>query len=95
MNAFDALGNPVRRKILMELRHSPLPVGALAERFSISRPAVSRHLRVLQDAGLVQPSERGAQNIYAVRVQGFRSVQAFVDSFWDVALSQLERIAKR
>jgi len=94
MNALDALGNPVRRKILIELRRAPMPVGALAQRFSISRPAVSRHLRVLQDAGLVLPSERGAQNVYAVRVQGFRAVQEFIDSFWDVALSQLEQLAK-
>ena len=94
MNALDALGNPVRREILIELRRTPMPVGALAERFSISRPAVSRHLRVLQDAGLVVPSERGAQNIYAIRVQGFRAVQEFIDSFWDVALSQLEQLAK-
>lgn len=94
MNALDALGNPVRRKILIELRRTPMPVGALAQRFSISRPAVSRHLRVLQDAGLVLPSERGAQNVYAVRVQGFRAVQEFIDSFWDVALSQLEQLAK-
>jgi DNA-binding transcriptional ArsR family regulator len=95
MNAFDALGNPVRRKILVELRRSPLPVGTLAERFSISRPAVSRHLKVLQEAGLVSTSGRGAQNIYAIRVQGFRSVQEFIDSFWDEALSQLERMARR
>jgi len=94
MNALDALGNPVRREILIELRRTPMPVGALAQRFSISRPAVSRHLRVLQDAGLVLPSERGAQNIYAIRVQGFRAVQEFIDSFWDVALSQLEQLAK-
>lgn len=94
MNALDALGNPVRREILIELRRTPMPVGALAERFSISRPAVSRHLRVLQDAGLVLPSERGAQNIYAIRVQGFRAVREFIDSFWDVALSQLEQLAK-
>ena len=94
MNALDALGNPVRRKILIELRRTPMPVGALAERFSISRPAVSRHLRVLQDAGLVLSIERGAQNIYAIRVQGFRAVQEFIGSFWDVALSQLEQLAK-
>jgi len=94
MNALDALGNPVRRKILIELRGAPMPVGALAQRFSISRPAVSRHLRVLQDAGLVLASERGTQNVYAIRVQGFRAVQEFIDSFWDVALSQLEQLAK-
>jgi DNA-binding transcriptional ArsR family regulator len=95
MNALDALGNPVRREILIELRRAPMPVGALAQRFSISRPAVSRHLRVLQDAGLVVPNERGAQNIYAIRVQGLRAVQEFIDSFWDVALSQLEELAQR
>jgi DNA-binding transcriptional ArsR family regulator len=95
MNALDALGNPVRRRILIELRRTPMPVGALAERFSISRPAISRHLRVLQDAGLVMPNERGAQNVYAIRVQGFRQVQEFIDSFWDVALSRLEELARR
>lgn len=95
MNALDALGNPVRRDILIALRRAPMPVGALAERFSISRPAVSRHLRVLQVAGLVIPTERGTQNVYAIRVQGFRAVQEFIDSFWDVALAQLEELAKR
>jgi DNA-binding transcriptional ArsR family regulator len=95
MNALDALGNPVRREILIELRRTPMAVGALAERFSVSRPAISRHLRVLQDAGLVLPNGRGTQNVYAVRVQGFRAVQAFIDSFWDVALSQLEELARK
>lgn len=95
MNALDAIGNPVRRQILMELRRTPMPVGPLAERFAVSRPAISRHLRVLQDAGLVVQSERGAQNIYAVRVQGFREIQQFIDSFWDVALAQLEALARR
>jgi DNA-binding transcriptional ArsR family regulator len=95
MNALDALGNPIRREILVELRRSPMPVGALAQRFAVSRPAISRHLRVLQDAGLVVPNERGAQNIYAIRIQGLRAVQDFIDSFWDEALSQLEKLAKR
>lgn len=95
MNALDALGNPLRREILLELRHTPMPVGALAQRFAVTRPAISRHLRVLQDAGLVVPTGRGAQNIYAVRVQGLRAVQQFIDSFWDVALSRLEELAKR
>jgi DNA-binding transcriptional ArsR family regulator len=93
MNALDALGNPLRREILIELRRAPLPVGAIAERFAVSRPAISRHLRVLQEAGLVVSSERGAQNIYAVRLQGFGAVREFIDSFWDVALSRLEELA--
>jgi DNA-binding transcriptional ArsR family regulator len=95
MNALDALGNATRRKILNELRRAPLPVGTLATHFSCSRPAISRHLRVLQDAGLVTLEGRGTQNVYAVRVQGFRAVREYIDSFWDVALSQLEELAER
>ncbi len=95
MDVLDALGNPIRRQILSELRRAPLPVGELATRFDVSRPAISRHLRVLQDAGLVVPEERGTQNVYAVRVAGFLAVRAYIDSFWDVALVQLEDLARR
>jgi DNA-binding transcriptional ArsR family regulator len=70
MNALDALGSPVRRDILVALREGPLSVGALAERFPVSRPAVSRHLKVLESAGLVAQSERGTTNLYSVRVEG-------------------------
>ena len=93
MNALDALGNPLRREILVELRNAPMPVNEIAERFDVSRPAISRHLRVLQEAGLVTSHERGAQNFYAVRLQGFGAVREFIDSFWDVALSRLEEMA--
>jgi DNA-binding transcriptional ArsR family regulator len=93
MNSLDALGNPIRREILTALRRTPMPVGELAQRFSVSRPAISRHLRVLQDCGLVTPEERGTRNVYAVRIQGFRQVREYIDSFWDVALSQLEALA--
>jgi DNA-binding transcriptional ArsR family regulator len=93
MNAFDALGNPVRREILDELRRSPQPVGELAAHFDVSRPAISRHLRVLQEAGLVTTEERGTLNVYAVRVQGFRAVRDYIDSFWNVALARLEALA--
>ena len=95
MNALDALGNPIRRAILNELRFAPLPVGAIADHFAVSRPAISRHLRVLQNAGLVEVSERGTQNYYAIRLQGFRAVREFIDSFWDVALSRLEELASQ
>ena len=95
MNALDALGNPVRRAILVELRRQPLAVGALARKFPVSRPAISRHLRVLQQSGLVAVNERGVENVYSVRIQGFRSVQEFIDSFWDVALMQLEELARK
>jgi DNA-binding transcriptional ArsR family regulator len=95
MNALDALGSSVRREILLELRHKPLPVGALADKFAVSRPAISRHLRVLHDAGLVECRERGTQNLYAIRMQGFRAVREYLDSFWDVALERLERLAQK
>ncbi len=94
MNALDALGNPVRREILSELRRAPMAVGTLATRFAVSRPAISRHLRVLQEAGLVSTEEHGTQNVYSVRVQGFRAVRAYIDSFWDTALAQLQALAE-
>lgn len=79
---------------MLALRQAPLSVGGLAERFPVTRPAVSRHLRVLVEAGLVEVREEGTKNLYAVRVQGFRSVQTFLDSFWDVALERLEQLAR-
>jgi DNA-binding transcriptional ArsR family regulator len=94
MNALDALGSPLRRDILVALRKGPMSVGALAERFPVSRPAVSRHLKVLEAAGLVAQSERGTTNLYSVRVEGLRPVQSFLDSFWDVALDRLEALAR-
>ncbi|MEP7344018.1 MAG: metalloregulator ArsR/SmtB family transcription factor [Gemmatimonadaceae bacterium] len=95
MNALDALGSPIRREILSALRGAPMPVGEIANRFSVSRPAISRHLRVLQDAGLVESNERGTQNFYTVRLQGFRAVREYIDSFWNVALSRLEELASQ
>jgi DNA-binding transcriptional ArsR family regulator len=93
MHALDALGSPVRREILQTLWTSPLAVGELAARFPVSRPAISRHLRVLEDAGLVEHRARGAGSVYAVRVQGLSSVRDFLDEFWESALSRLEELA--
>ena len=95
MHAFDALGNPVRREILRELRAAPLSVGDLAARFPVSRPAISRHLRVLEAAGLVEARPRRARGAYAVRVQGLASVREYLDEFWDVALARLEELDVR
>ncbi len=95
MHVFDALGNPVRRAILHELRAGPRSVGEIAAGLPVSRPAVSRHLRVLEDAGLVEAREDGARNLYSVRMLGFASVREFVDAFWDSALARLEELARR
>lgn len=95
MHVFDALGNPLRRAILHELRAGPLSVGEIAAGLPVSRPAVSRHLRVLENAGLVQTREEGARNVYSVRMHGFASVREFVDEFWDATLARLEELARR
>jgi DNA-binding transcriptional ArsR family regulator len=95
MHVLDALGNPVRRAILHELRAGELAVGDIAAALPVSRPAVSRHLRVLEEAGLVQAREAGTRNLYSIRMQGFASVREFVDDFWDTALARLEELARR
>ncbi|MEZ5065786.1 MAG: metalloregulator ArsR/SmtB family transcription factor [bacterium] len=94
MNALDALGNPVRRQILLELRAKPLSVGELAGRFPVSRPAISKHLRALERGGLVETSRKGTRHLYSVRVQGFASVREFIDGFWDTALDRLASMAR-
>ena len=94
VHALDALGNPLRREILRALRTSPLSVGELASRFPVSRPAVSRHLRVLEEAGLVESHEEATRSFYSVRVQGLASVREFLDEFWDTALARLEQLAR-
>ena len=90
MHALDALGNPVRRKILRQLREAPLSVNELAARFPISRPAISRHLSVLTRTGLVEARNSGVHHQYAVRIKGFAPVREFLDEFWDSALARLE-----
>ena len=95
LHALDALGSPLRRTILRELRATPLSVAEIAERMPVSRPAISRHLSVLQEAGLVEVREAGTRNIYSIRMQGFASVREFLDDFWDTALARLEELSKR
>jgi DNA-binding transcriptional ArsR family regulator len=94
VHPLDALGNPLRRDILRELRAGPRSVGDLAARFPVSRPAVSRHLRLLEDAGLVEARPASPHPKYAVRLQGLRPVRDFLDDFWDTALTRLEAIAR-
>ncbi len=93
MHALDALGNEVRRDILVALREGPLPVHEIAQRFPVSRPAISRHVRLLEEAGLVEATRQGRESVYAVRVAGFASVREYLDGFWDSALMRLARLA--
>jgi DNA-binding transcriptional ArsR family regulator len=83
---FDALGDPVRRRILELLRDGASPVGQLAERLPVGRPAVSKHLRTLRAAGLLTYRTAGTRNLYALAPEGLTAAQQWLVSTWDVAL---------
>ena len=84
---FDALGEPVRRRILELLRGGPSPVGQLAEQLPVGRPAVSKHLKVLSGAGLIEHRSVGTRNLYALAPAGLAAAQQWLVSTWDTALS--------
>jgi DNA-binding IclR family transcriptional regulator len=84
---FDALGEPVRRRILELLRDGPTPVTELAARLPVGRPAVSKHLRVLGDAGLVEHTSAGTRNLYVLVPGGLAAAQQWLVRTWDGALA--------
>jgi DNA-binding transcriptional ArsR family regulator len=85
--AFDALGDPMRRRLLELLHAGPQPVGELAAQLPIGRPAVSKHLRVLEGAGLVEHRSRGTRNLYSLAPAGLVDLQQWLVTTWDSALS--------
>jgi DNA-binding transcriptional ArsR family regulator len=92
----DALGEPTRRRIVEQLGGGPLPVGELAARLPVGRPAVSKHLRVLQGAGLVQHRRVGTRNLYALAPLGLVEVQRWLVETWAQTLSAFaERMQQR
>ena len=84
--ALDAIGDPMRRRILERLSRGPVPVGELADELPIGRPAVSKHLKVLASAGLVEHSARGTRNLYALAPDGQREIQQWLVALWDTRL---------
>jgi DNA-binding transcriptional ArsR family regulator len=84
--AFTALADPTRREVFGRLRHGGLPVGEIARGLPVSRPAVSQHLRVLKDAGLVADRAEGTRRVYQIDPHGLAAMRAWLDQFWDVAL---------
>jgi DNA-binding transcriptional ArsR family regulator len=92
---FDALGDPTRRLILERLARGPLPVGKLASRLTVTRPAVSQHLKVLKDAGLVTRRAVGTRRLYSIDPRGVESMRAWLDRFWDRALAAFKRAAEQ
>lgn len=84
--ALDALGSAVRRQILGILAAGPVSVGDIAEQLPVSRPAVSRHLRLLTRAQLVTHERRATRNVFRLNGDGFQNVRSYLDEFWDQAL---------
>ena len=82
-----ALGDPTRQAILERLAGGPLPVGQLAADLPVTRPAVSQHLKVLKDAGLVTDRKVGTRRLYQVDPQALADLRAYFDAFWDQALA--------
>jgi len=93
--ALDALGDWTRRQILEALKQGPRSVGELAAGLPVSRPAVSQHLRVLKDAGLVLDRKDGARRVYRVDPSGLADIRAYFDSFWDEALDRFAAEARK
>lgn len=92
--ALDALGNPVRRQIITLLAQKPAPVGAIAAQLPVSRPAVSKHLALLEAARLVAFETSGRQNVYRLDTGGFEAASTWLDSFWSDALSRFMIVAE-
>ena len=89
----DALGDRTRRTVLERLRAGPLPVVAIAKDLPVSRPAVSQHLKVLKDAGLVVDRQEGTRRIYAIDPNGLALLRAYVEAFWQGALLRYAQAA--
>jgi DNA-binding transcriptional ArsR family regulator len=93
--ALKALSDPGRRRILTLVRDQERSAGEIAAEFTVSWPAISQHLRVLREAGLVTERRAGAKRLYRARPEGLTEVRAFLDDFWDVKLERLKREVER
>ena len=93
-DALEALGNAERRRIVRTLAGRPQSVSEIAAQFPISRPAISRHLALLERARLVTHSAEGARNIYALNSAGLTETAAWLNSFWDDAEARLRLVAE-
>ena len=93
--AIAALADPTRRAIFERLRSGPLPVGELASELPVSRPAVSQHLKVLKEAGLVSERRNGTRRLYRIEPRGISALRAYFDQFWNEALDAFKDAVER
>jgi DNA-binding transcriptional ArsR family regulator len=94
-NALEVLADPTRRTVFERLRAGPSPVGQLARGLPVSRPAVSQHLKVLKEAGLVSEEQDGARRIYRIDPHGLARLRAWLDQFWESALDAFKAEAEK
>jgi DNA-binding transcriptional ArsR family regulator len=93
--ALKALVAPRRRQILSLVREGELSAGEIASHFDVTRPAVSQHLNVLKEAGLVTERRNGTKRLYRARPEGLAPVKEYLEEFWDERLETLKREAER
>src|SRR5438094_737650 len=89
-----ALADPTRRAVFERLREGPRPVGEIARDLPVSRPAVSQHLRVLKDAGLVTERRDGTRRLYRIDPDGLAAIRDYFDDFWNEALAAFKAAAE-
>src|SRR5215510_8445478 len=92
--ALAALADPTRRAVFEKLRKGPRGVREIAATLPVSRPAVSQHLKVLKEAGLVADEARGTARIYRIHAEGLRDLRDWLDGFWDDALASFKEHAE-
>lgn len=95
LDGLAALGDPTRRTIFELVAERPRPVGELARHMPISRPAVSQHLKVLKNAGLVVDRAEGNRRIYAADPDGLAELRAYVEQYWNTALASFQAIVEQ
>jgi len=93
--ALKAIAAPRRRQILTLVRDDELTAGEIASHFDVTRPAISQHLNVLKEAGLVSERRNGTRRLYRARPEGLAGLKDFLEEFWDVRLQALKREAER
>ncbi len=92
--ALRAIAEPSRRKILRLVQDDELPAGEIASHFEITRPAISQHLRILKDAGLVTERREGTKRLYRARPEGLEEIREFLNDFWQGRLQLLANAAE-
>ena len=93
--ALRAIAEPTRRHILVLVRGGEKSAGEIASHFDVTRPAVSQHLTVLKDAGLITERRDGTRRLYLARPEGLEELRKFIEEFWDEKLAKLKQLAEQ